>query len=90
VTKLRVILLGVEPISRLHQGVSFEINQTVSALIQDLFHNEQSKPHGFKLACPQEIFVLIIDQDKISFEENPRMNRPIILTLDSFLMSLIG
>jgi hypothetical protein len=69
VTNLRVILLEVEPISRLHQGISFKFNQTVSTLLQDLFHNERSEPHGFELACPQGIFVLIIDQDKITFEK---------------------
>jgi hypothetical protein len=90
VTNLRVILLEVEPISRLRQGISFKFNQMVSTLLQDLFHNERSEPHGFELACPQGIFVLIIDQDKIAFRENPRMNGLIILTLDSFLMSLIG
>jgi hypothetical protein len=90
VTNLRVILLEVEPISRIHQGISFKINQMVSTLLQDLFHNEWSEPHGFELACPQGIFVLIIDQDKIAFRENPRMNGPIILTLELFLMSLIG
>jgi hypothetical protein len=52
VTNLRVIILEVEPISRLHQVISFKINQMVSTLLQDLFHNEWSKPHGFELACP--------------------------------------
>jgi len=33
VTNLRVILLKVEPISRLHQRISLKINQTVSTLL---------------------------------------------------------
>jgi hypothetical protein len=33
---------------------------------------------------------LVIDQDKITFRENLRMNRPIILTLEFFFVSLIG
>jgi hypothetical protein len=90
VTNLRLILLEVEPISRLRQAISFKVNQMVRALIQDLFHNERSEPHGFELSFPKGIFFLIIDQDKITFEENPRMNGPIILTLDVFLMRLIS
>jgi hypothetical protein len=52
VTKLRVILLEVEPISRLCQGISLKFNQTISALLQDLFHNERFEPHEFELARP--------------------------------------
>jgi hypothetical protein len=32
-TNLRVILLKVDPISRLCQGISFKLNQTISALL---------------------------------------------------------
>ena len=33
---------------------------------------------------------MVIDQDKVTFRENPRMNRPIILTLDLMFVSLVG
>jgi hypothetical protein len=48
------------------------------------------EPHGFELACPQGIFILVIDQDKITFRENPRVDGPIILTLDTLFVSLVG
>jgi hypothetical protein len=62
----------------------------ISALLYYLLHDEWYEPHGFELACPHGILILVIDQDKVAFEENPRTNGPIILTLDSLLVSLIS
>jgi hypothetical protein len=80
VTYLWVILLEVKLISRLRQSISLKVNQTISSLLKYLLHDERSKSHGFELACPLGILILVIDQDKVAF----------ILTLDSFLVSLVG
>jgi hypothetical protein len=45
---------------------------------------------GLNLPSPREPYNLVIDQDKVSFRENLRMKRPIILTLDFMFVSLIG
>jgi len=45
---------------------------------------------GFELSYPQGVFILIIDQDKITFGESPRGDRSIILRLDVIFMSLVG
>jgi hypothetical protein len=60
-THLQVILLEVEPISRFHQRISLKFHQMISALIQNLLHDERSEPLGFELACPQGILILVID-----------------------------
>jgi hypothetical protein len=48
-----------------------------------------SEPHGFELAFPQGILILVVDQNKVTFAKNMRMKRLIVLTLDSFLVILV-
>lgn len=86
---LGIIILKIEPISRLRQHIFFEVNQFTGPFFQDLFNNEWTIPHRFGLSCSQGAFILVIDQDKISFRENTRMNHFIILGFYSLLMSLI-
>ena len=66
---LGIILLDIEPISRLRQLISIKINQGISSFFQDLFNNKGDIPHGFELACPQGIIFLGINQDKVTFRE---------------------
>ena len=47
------------------------------------------EPHGFEFSCPQGVLILVIDQDKVTFRENPRMNGPIIMNLDLMFVSLV-
>jgi hypothetical protein len=89
-THLRVILLEVEPISRLHQSISLKVHHNICTLLENLLHDERSKPHVFKIAFPQGILILVIDQDKVAFRENSRVNRLIILTLEFLFVSLVG
>ena len=86
---LSIILLQIEPISRLRQLVSFKINQGVRSFLKDFFNDEGAIPHRLKISCPQGIFFLGIDQDKVTFRENLRFDRLIILNLYPFLMCLI-
>jgi hypothetical protein len=62
----------------------------IGILFQNFINNEWSEPHGCEFSCPQGIFIFFIDQDKIAFEENSRVDGPIILTLDMLFVSLVG
>ena len=66
---LGIILFQIEPISRLRQLVSIEINQGISSLFQDIFNNKRAIPHVFELSSPQGILVLGINQNKVTFRE---------------------
>jgi hypothetical protein len=53
----------------------------IGTLFKKNINNEWFEPHGFELSFPQWIFILVIGQDKITFGENTRAERPIILIL---------
>ena len=86
---LGIILLQIEPISGLRQLVSFEVNQGVRSFLKDLFDDIGAIPHRLKLSCPQGIFFLGIDQNKVTFGKDPRLNRLIVLNFDSVFMRFV-
>ena len=86
---LGIILLQIEPISGLRQLVSFEVNQGISSFLKDFFNDIGAIPHRLKLSCPQGIFFLGIDQNKVTFGKDPRLNHLIVLNFDSVFMRFI-
>ena len=86
---LGIILLQIEPILGLRQLVPFEINQGVCSFLKDFFNDIGAIPHRLKLSCPQGIFFLGIDQNKVTFRKNPRFDRLIVLNFDSVFMRFI-
>lgn len=44
---------------------------------------------GLNLPAPQGILILVIDQDKVTFKKDSRMENFIVLSFNPFLMSLI-
>ena len=83
---LGIIPFQIEPISRLCQLISLKINQGISSFLEDLFNDEAAIPQRLNFTCSQGILLLGINQDKVSFGENPRFDCFIILNLNPFLM----
>ena len=86
---LGIILLQIEPISGLRQLIPFEVNQGIRSFLKDLFDDIGAIPHRFKLSCPQGIFFLGIDQNKVTFGKDPRLNCLIVLDFDSVFMCFV-
>ena len=86
---LGILLLQVEPISGLWQLVPFKINQGICSFLKDFSNDEGAIPHRLKLSCPQGIFFLGIDQNKVTFRKNPGFDRLIVLYFNSVFMRFI-
>ena len=86
---LGIILLQIEPISGLRQLVPFKVNQGICSFLKDFFNDKGAIPHRIKLPCPQGIFFLGIDQNKVTFQKNPRLDRLIVLNFNSVFMCFI-
>jgi len=83
---LGILLLEIEPISGLHQCISFKVNQFIHTLLQDPFHNKRSVSHRLQFSCPQDAFILVIGQNKVTFIGNPRSYNLLILGFYAFPM----
>ena len=86
---LGIILLQIEIVSGLRQLVPFEVNQGIHSFLKDFFNDIGAIPHRFKLSCPQGILFLGIDQNKVTFRKDPRLDRLIILNFYSVFMHFI-
>jgi 16S rRNA U516 pseudouridylate synthase RsuA-like enzyme len=41
-------------------------------------------PHGLEFTCPQQVTILVIKENQITFRKNTRFNMFVILSLDTF------